>query len=68
MTDRIKGLTIVLEDNIRDDDCDRITEAIEMVKGVVSVTRHVEDADHYMAKEQVKREIGGKIMELVRNL
>ena len=68
MTDRIKGLTIVLEDNIRDDDCDRITDAIGMVKGVVSVIRHVEDDEHYMAKQQVKREIGGKIMELVRNL
>jgi hypothetical protein len=57
MTDRIKGLTVVLESNIRDDDAQPIIDAIKQIRGVVSVATLVQNIDHLMAKEQVKAEI-----------
>ena len=68
MTDRIKGLTVTLEEDIRDDDCEIIISAINMIKGVISVSTHVTEMDHHMAKEQLKHELKGKIYDLVKNL
>lgn len=34
MTDRVKGLTVIFEQDIRDDDCEYITNAIRMIRGV----------------------------------
>jgi len=57
VTDRLKGLTVVLEQDIRDDDAQPIIEAIEMIKGVLSVKAHVSDPDSYMATERAKSKI-----------
>lgn len=57
MTDRIKGLTITLESNIRDDDAINIVNAIMMIKGVLDVTQHISDANHIFAVETAKCEM-----------
>lgn len=64
MTDRIKGLTVTLEDNVREDDAQAIIDAIRMLRRVVSVDVHVADIDHHMAVQQAKHEFRGKIIEL----
>ncbi len=61
MTDRIKGLTVVLEDNIREDDAQPIIDAILQIRGVISVSKHITDFDHHTAKMQVRHEIREKI-------
>lgn len=68
MTDRIKGLTVTLEKDIRVDDCEVILNAIRMVRGVASVATHVSDTDHYFAKEQLKSEFKEKIWKLTDSL
>jgi len=68
MTDRIKGLTVALTHNIRDDDCQCIIDAIKMVKGVEGVEMHVADPMDYITKQQVKSELRDKIVEWFKSL
>ena len=68
MTDRIKGLTVALAQNIREDDCQPIIDAIKMIKGVEGVILHVADPMDYIAKQQVKNELRDKIFEWFKNL
>lgn len=68
MTDRIKGVSVVLEDNIREDDAQPIIDAILQIRGVISVTKHITDFDHHTAKMQVKHEIRKKLFEVWDNI
>ena len=56
MTDRVRKLTIFLDGDYRTDGMKRIVEAIEMVKGVMSVEEHVVEAEDYMARAIVGNE------------
>lgn len=68
MTNRIKGLTVTLKDDFREDDCEAVINAIGLLYGVISVERHVSDIDHHMAKEQVRSEIRDKILNLWKSM
>ena len=57
MTDRIKGLTVALHTDIRDDDCQPLIDAILMIKGVVGVESNVSDPNDYFVKKQLKFEL-----------
>ena len=62
MTDRIKGLTITLQPNIREDDAQYIINAIQMIKGVIDVDTHVADVDHHMAVANARMEMEKDIL------
>jgi hypothetical protein len=64
MTDRIKGCWVAFHANLRDDDAKPIIEAISLIKGVVGVEQHVSDSDHWMAKQQVRHELGNDILAM----
>ncbi len=66
MTDRIKGLTVLLEPDKRDDDAEYIINAIRMIKGVVSVKSHIADMNHYFAVETARRELTQKLWEALK--
>ena len=66
VTDRIKGLTVVLENNIRDDDCEYIIAAIKLIRGVISVKAHVADMDHYIAQETIRIELIKKLYDVLK--
>lgn len=65
MSDIIKGLTVVLEPNMRAEEAYRIIQAIKQLRGVVSVGFHVAEPDHYMAVATAKFDIRGKIWDLL---
>ncbi len=65
MSDRIKGLTVTLRSDMRDDDAEQVINAIRMIKGVISVDSHVADPAHYFAMRQFGREVGVKIRNLL---
>ena len=65
MTDRIFALTVVLEDDVRDDDVTAITDAIEMIRGVLSVKRHVADIGQHAANERARRELYVKVLDML---
>lgn len=61
MTDRVRHLTVVLEQDLRVDDLDAIANAIQHIRGVASVERHVvtgsDHAARMIARVQLQREI-----------
>jgi len=64
MTDRYKGLMVVFEKDIRDDDAKKIIDAIKMIKGVLNVEPSISTSEdctkHYLnwlIQELQKRKI-----------
>ncbi len=68
MTDRIKGFTVALSQDLRDDDCQPIVDAINMIRGVESVTPLVTSSDDWLARQNVKAQIREHIIKLVDKL
>lgn len=64
MTDRIVSLTVVLEKEVREDDCQAIIDAVKMIKGVGHVTAEVGDVEFYTARAQATIELWKRISEL----
>ena len=65
MTDRIHSLTVVLEEDMRDDDCEDLISAINMFQGVLSVKPHVANISDHMAEERAKRELSRKLWSVL---
>jgi hypothetical protein len=67
MTDRINALTVVLKDDIREDDVEPLMNAIRLLQGVVSVNLHVADIGSHIAKERAKAYYRDKIVDILLN-
>ena len=57
MTDRIKGLTVAFEKDIKEDDVQSIINAICLIKGVCSVSKSVSDTDDWINRERIRNEL-----------
>jgi hypothetical protein len=66
MTDRIHTLTVTLDKEYRDDDIEKLIDAIYMLKGVLNVKGHVTDINFHCAREQVKAELSKKLWDVLR--
>lgn len=65
MTDKYFALTVLLDQNIREDDAQPIIHAIQMIKHVQKVEPHVSDVDIWAATERARRELGQKLWEVL---
>lgn len=65
MTDRYYALTVILEKDIRKDDCEPILNAIKMIKGVQDVKGNVSDPSTWMAEERARMQLGQKLLGIV---
>lgn len=65
MTDRLKGVWVAFERDIRDDDAVGVIEAMKQLRGVVAVTTHAADASDWMARERIRRELGDKLWQVL---
>ena len=70
MTDRVKGLYVVLDADYRVDDVEAIVSAIKMVKCVADVQTEdmVSDVDDYMARTRVRSELAKSLNTLVTDV
>lgn len=68
MTDRLKGLIVAFEKDIREDDAQCIIDAVLMIKGVAGVTTSLSSSDDYINRQQIKQEVVGKIYNLAGNI
>jgi hypothetical protein len=64
MTDRLKGLTVAFDADIREDNAQAIINAIKMFNGVVAVEATKAGADDYMNRERIKSEFRQKLLEI----
>ena len=67
MTDRLKGITVLFDREIREDDAQCIIDAVKMIKGVASVRQHVVDPSHWLAVSKAKHELTEKIWKVLRD-
>jgi hypothetical protein len=66
MTDRLKGLVVVLDKDIRVDDAEEIINAIKMIKGVADVQGSVANYNDYMNRSRVDREWKERLWKMIR--
>lgn len=65
MTDRINGLYVILEKDIREDDVEDLVNAIRLLRGVLKVETHVADFDEAIARARVRSELTGKLWDVL---
>lgn len=65
MTDRYNYLTVALEEDMHADDGKALIAAIMQMRGVLKVEPHVSNADHWIAAEQARFDLGQKILAVV---
>jgi hypothetical protein len=66
MTDRIKGLSVTLRPDMRDDDAERVISAIRLLSGVIDVCPHVADLDHYFAVTTARQDLIKKLWDVLK--
>lgn len=67
MTDRLNGVTITFEKDIRDDDAEAILNAMRMIRGVAHVEPNIVTSEDWMAQMQVKTDIRTKLYDFIKN-
>ncbi len=65
MTDRYYALTVILEKDMRDDDAERMIDAIQMIKGVQDVKPLISNPDTWMAEERARGELSKKLWNVL---
>lgn len=65
MTYRINHITVALEKDTREDDCEQILAAISMIKGVLKVTPHAVDGSGWTAEQRARHDLGQKLLAVV---
>ena len=66
MSDRINAITVVLKDDVREDDAQGILNALTYLKGVISVTPNVSNIEDHIAHSRAKHELITKIYEVLQ--
>lgn len=62
MTDRVHSLTVVLDQNYREDDVQTLVDAIKCLRGVLAVKKDVADHESYMAEERAKERYRDRVI------
>ena len=65
MTDRYNALTVVLSEDIREDDAEPLMAAIRMMKGVQSVKGHIATIDSHIAEQRARLELSEKLWDVL---
>jgi cell division protein FtsX len=66
LTDRIQSLTVVLEEDLRDDDAQEIADAIAKLRGVQIVTLGAPvDFTVHVERQRLRRSMGAAIIALL---
>ena len=65
MTARVKGFTVTLEHDIREDDFQQVLEAVEMIKGVLNVEPVLVTSNDFIVRNRLKHDITMNIIKLI---
>ncbi len=66
MTDIVKGFTITLEKDIREDDVEYILNAIKMIRGVADVEPSIVGSDDIMNRSRIRHELREKFYKFIK--
>lgn len=65
MTDRLKGCTVVFKKDTREDDAERMLDAIRMVTGVLDVVPVIAEMADVFAEARVRRDLGERLLAVL---
>ncbi|HEY9678645.1 MAG TPA: hypothetical protein V6C76_11590 [Drouetiella sp.] len=66
MTNRLTGVFVAFEREIRDDDAEAIVEAIKMVRGVAGVTKKISEAVDFAAERRIEERLREKFWQFYK--
>ena len=66
MTDRLKGLVVMFDGDIREDDAESIINAIRMVKYVKAVEPLMANPGDWVTAEKTRKEIEDRVLAVLR--
>lgn len=67
MTDRLKGVEVIFDKDYREDDAERLLDAIRMLRGVALVRPIVSDPLDSMEVSRAKWELRAKLFDLLKD-
>jgi hypothetical protein len=67
MSDRYNYLTVILEQDLKDEDAEPLIEAIKQFRGVLSVTPNVSDTTALLAEERARSKLTEKLWRVLRD-
>jgi len=65
MTDRVKGFTVTLAEDVRIDDIEATMDAIRMIKGVVDVQPCITDSNDHINRMQILSRVRTKFIKFL---
>ena len=65
MTARVKGFTVTLEEDIREDDFQRVIEAVELIKGVIHVEPVLVTGENFVDRQRIRLELVSKMVNIL---
>jgi hypothetical protein len=65
MSDRIKGVVVAFEHDLKDEDAAELIKAISMIRGIANVSPSVVNHDDYMNRAQIKWELRSQLMQIL---
>ena len=65
MTDRYHSLTVALDKDVRQDDCQPLMDAICQMRGVIDVRGNVSGPDMHMGYLRAKNELSKKLWKVL---
>ena len=68
MADRLKGYVVTLTTDIREDDAQSITDAILMIKGVLSVDPVKADGSDWMVRRRLADDMERSLLKAIRDI
>lgn len=68
MTDRVNGLTVVLERNMRTDDVESLVQAIANFRFVRSVQPIIVESSAHVAEMRLRSELAERVRDLALNI
>ena len=66
MTDRFKSLTVVLDEDLRQDDARGLIAAIERMRGVLAVSGNVRDPNDFANRVRIRTELEERLWAALR--
>lgn len=68
MTDRHSGYVVILDRDLHEDDAEQIRQALELTKGVVSVTPVLADLHVHIAQDREGARWRARLLDLVEDM
>ncbi len=66
MSDRVNGFSVVLKNDLKDEDFEYVKNAVLMIKGVLDVKENVANVQDWIIRERLNSEYKEKILNLYK--